>query len=539
VQPTRRAILSGPAIAGLFSAALIGGCGFIKINGKTLGSSAAASSGSGGGGGEGGGAGAPDAEPGRTSARPGNQPGPTGFPPAEICRWEGGDSRGTLEELERALATKEPEYAASSLMTAYCTTEGEYARERDEVQRIARAWMQPRHMDTRDLITLYQIGRGKADSLQDPADLPGLVGDYGKARTRRTPSDAFYTSALWTVARLYACFDLKSGPFRGEQHSLASLIVCSRYRLDVAKIDAEIDATEGMSESTRYRLRAEVGRAIDAARSSFRTLTERAAKEPRVKELVALAEKEYAQWRKPSPERAEIVALYQKLMDARLAKQPAAFAGCAEATAALWSKTVRGLALPELSEHPSAYEYARVMLRSTETSLAFGALRLCSEHSETEETAPRGLHFSARDTSQSAVWELIEDAEEGEDREDSGFGFSGDLHKGEIARIRELAGGLEVTFKKVMEKQEQCQQRRRTNRVSRIDGQGNLTYEEVCVSSRMVNVDVSDRPVRFGKVMAQGLRPGMYLYALDGLPIVATSSPRSKKPVFVLGATLR
>jgi hypothetical protein len=39
--------------------------------------------------------------------------------------------------------------------------------------------------------------------------------------------------------------------------------------------------------------------------------------------------------------------------------------------------------------------------------------------------------------------------------------------------------------------------------------------------------------------MAQGLRPGMYLVALDGLPVVATSSAKSKKPIFALGAMLR
>lgn len=529
------------ALAAILVAAL-GGCGFVKINGKTLGapssSESAASSSSGDA------SSAPSQVTTTTSSASAASTSSSGVP-EKICRFANTDSSVTIDALERELNRKDVEYAAEALVGALCTTEGELVRERPRFLQMAKKWMDARHLDQRDVIALFQMAHGRADTLQPYFTVPEPVRAYGFLREgedRATLLDEAPKggpTALWTVARLYACFKLKSGPFRAEQHSLATTMVCSRKHFEVAKADAEIDSTPQLNDTTRYKLRAEVARAAEALRLAQRSLVDRAAKDPHAKALLTQAEVEYAQWRKPSPRRAAATALFERMQEARISGKPGAFEGCEEETVRAWSEAVRGIPLPDVGEHPSEREYGDAMLISTETYLTFMALRYCAAASETTETAPQELRVPSRSGDDESVLRLLQDGAQDERDERDHFSASGSLRRGVISRIRDVPGGVEVTFEKIMRKQRQCQRYRRTNRVTRIDSSGNLVYEEVCTSSANVSIDASDEPVRFGKTMAQGLRPGMYLVALEGLPVVATSSAKSKKPIFALGAMLR
>lgn len=527
----------GALLATALLAALASGCGFVKVNGKTLGASSGdgarppASQGAGGG---------DAASPsGPSSGGDASSALSTSGVPDQLCRMANTDESVTIDALQAELERKDLEYAAEALVGALCTKGGELVRERPRFLQMAQRWMDARHLDRRDVVTLYQLARGRAESAQPYSELPGAVGDYGRIRDHEGAPRGSAT-ALWQVASLYRCFKLQAGPFRAEPHSLATLFRCGRHHFEVTEADALIDATAGMNDTTRYRLRAEVARAAEALRLANRALVDRGAKDPRVKELIAQAEAEHAQWERPSPRRAAALALYDQMSTARLAGRPGALDGCAETAARAWSEAVRGAVVPEVSEHPMEREYGEALLRTPEAYLTFQALRICSAASETEETAPRKLHVPSRGSAAEAAQRLLEDAAQGDEREErQTFSVHGDRHRGVIATIRDVEGGVEVRFEKIMKRQQQCQRYRRTNRVTRIDSSGNLVYEEVCTSWANVTVDVSDRPVRFGKAMAQGLRPGMYLVALQGLPVVATRSAKSKQPIFALGAMLR
>ena len=75
-----------------------------------------------------------------------------------------------------------------------------------------------------------------------------------------------------------------------------------------------------------------------------------------------------------------------------------------------------------------------------------------------------------------------------------------------------------------------------TRQGKRIDEQGNVHYWRECVKWGKRTIDRAPEPITAGKVAAHGLAKGMFLTALaDGTPVVATSSPSSSKPIWLLG----
>jgi hypothetical protein len=478
-----------------------------------------------------------------------------------MCKHSMGGGSGTVKGLEQELATKDKEYAAEALVEAICAEQSELAEDREGVEKVGQRWMDKHHFDARDVMALYMKARGRGDSLQDLRNFPGPVGQYGALVRVTADSTALDwetdVSMLARVATVRSCFELGNSNYRADkEYPVLLSILCTREPIDLAKAEAEIDATEGLNDLMRHELRSVSWRASEAVRQARPRLEALAKEEPGIAKLMGIADQEQKQWAAASAQRIKLRSQLRAMESAAASNKRSAFAGCEEKTVAAWTEQVSSLKLPQVSDKHQTMTFLAATLGTAEGYLAYQALRLCSAANENPKTTlrlnvvPDSWVRRGPYTSTVASWYALEKVEF-DDRSltfaslanglasQESPGSSNDLHEGVIAKISDIEGGVEVTFKTVREPRATCQKWRQTNRIVSISAGGAVNYEHICMKMGTSMMDLTDEPVRFGKAMANGLKPGMFLSAMQGLPVVATRSAGSDKAVFVLGAALK
>ncbi len=98
--------------------------------------------------------------------------------------------------------------------------------------------------------------------------------------------------------------------------------------------------------------------------------------------------------------------------------------------------------------------------------------------------------------------------------------------RGVVGKVTKSAGGIRVEFKKVsrMEAQVECKE---TNRISHIDGNGNIIWRRNCwQTGKMVKVDLTPAPQDVPAVFAAGIKPGVFAAIDDdgAVPYVKASA---------------
>ena len=81
--------------------------------------------------------------------------------------------------------------------------------------------------------------------------------------------------------------------------------------------------------------------------------------------------------------------------------------------------------------------------------------------------------------------------------------------------------------------------RRATNRISRLDGSGNVSYESVCTQWQRVRVDTTLRPIDVPKRYAVGLAPKRHVSIVGGIPEAIWAKPSSPTPLAAFGVPLK
>jgi hypothetical protein len=539
------------------------GCSLIKINGKPLGGSSNSADASSNG--------ADDFTDASTQGQPdrvidakrGKAP-PPGLPSptSPLCKLAHGDDGGTIAELEKGLATKDREYAAEALVEALCAASGQLAEQRGRVKKIGEAWMAKEHLDDRDVAVLFKMTKGRAEDVQSASELAGPVNQFGtvggfEGLDRLGPA----ASMMARVSVVAGCFGVTTNTREvtspDDAYPLLPSILCTRELIDLANAEAEIDATEGMNDHTRMRLRTVAWRASEVLRMAKAQMVALAKEDPGVAQLIAMADQQFKEWSSLSPQRVKLISQLAAMEQATATNKRSAFAGCEEQTVRAWSEHVSSLDLPQAPEKGQLDIYLNATLASPEGYLAFAALRLCSASEEDPSTKGEdvipGMRFRRGPrTAAIASWLSLDKPIKFDDRnrklsqllnEMPGFGGGGgsarSTQAGVISKIEEIEGGVRVVFKTVRERRVTCANWVTTNQILRINSQGMLEYVQRCTSMAPVMMDVTAEPVEFGKAMAHGLKPGMFLVAIPGMPIVATRSPSSSKPLFVLGASVR
>ncbi len=592
---TRKALRH--ALAALTASALLGtGCGLINVNGKPLGGSFA-SRGSSASSGSSPSPGvsqdpspspspSPSASPVVTRSAAGSSPpGPNAAAtPARLCASARPNNDGTLAELDEKVAaggttksTSQWTMPARAFTDALCATQGELFRQRAAVVARKNRWMATFSFDDRDFATLYSYDpNSQSPELETFA---GPLGEYGRIHKTSYQSERMdlmdrlgsAASMMARVALVEGCFSVRETTNVPDaldevlkSHSLLNTILCTRLDIDTRRAWAEIEATKELHEHRRVELRQLVLKAEAAIGAARAKLSALAKQEPGVARLVAIADAEFKQWASPSPRR---VALLRQLAAVELAstshKRSEAIA-CEDATHAAWVTHIKSLKLPPMRGTDLSETYLTSTLASADGYLAYIALRMCltsnrSEGRDHDKGRPglhsddylMGLNLERRGPWSSSVvsWTGSDKAIEFDDRRRTlkDLLMSGKLggydnhnfvepQSGVIASVTDVGDAVEVKFKKVRAPRLTCTKMQTTDRIRRISPSGDVTYESYCVATATVMADITARPVRFDKVLARGLAPGLYLVAIDGLPIVATRSPSSEVPVFVLGA---
>jgi hypothetical protein len=78
-----------------------------------------------------------------------------------------------------------------------------------------------------------------------------------------------------------------------------------------------------------------------------------------------------------------------------------------------------------------------------------------------------------------------------------------------------------------------------TGRISRIESNGAISYEQTCLATGMVKWDRTPEDARISGFLAHDLKQGMLIMVTSGgFPIVATSGSKSKKAAWLFGVAL-
>jgi len=96
-----------------------------------------------------------------------------------------------------------------------------------------------------------------------------------------------------------------------------------------------------------------------------------------------------------------------------------------------------------------------------------------------------------------------------------------------------------VTFAKKIEQQSQCAARKTTNRVLRIDGNGNLIYDSVCTKWVNVTVNAARDPVEVHTKFLGGLQKGASPVIMGGAVILSYPKDGAKLPSIIFGTAIK
>lgn len=539
----------------------VAGCSLIKVNGKPLGgggtssssgepsssSSTAASSGS-----EATGssskAAASQAQSGASSAVPewceelGFRPRNNNVPITEFAHVETDDS-------------DDDESNAAQFGAVMCMKQkpADYKK----IMALRAKWLTRGGYDERDFVVLAAKSRRLSYESQDWTKMQGPVGQLPAFVAHGLSFEDL--DKLGSRAAMVLRFDsvqrcLRAG---GAHDSLLRDIVCTHETLDVAKADAEIDSSAELNNGTRFELRRMVRKAAAAAAEKRAEIEARAKDDPGIAKVIAIADAQFKQWQTVSAERAALVAQLEAMEAATKTNKYSAFAGCEEKTRAAWEQHLKGVKLPKVTSENTLEAFTTAALSTPEGYLVFQALQLCAagtgwRHPSTEVAGSDLLQRGPR-TATLAAW-LAAANDIKFDNRDLTMSFLlangglplrtrsvvGRLQQGVIEKIESANDGtVRISFKEVVEPREDCLKWKELNRIEGFRADGSPMYRRECVKWGTVNMDLTAEPIIAGKVMANGLKPGMYLSGFYGLPIVATSSTKSSQPIWVLGGSVK
>lgn len=539
-----------PIVLPALAATLLAGCSLVKLNGKPLGGGASPTPSS------------DTATAGTATTAPSGEPASGGSvtTTATTARQPWCEDAGYFEASEVTLAelqalatdTRPPHHAAGTFAEVICATRGEATSVRGQSEQLRLAWMQAHRFDDRDFVVLAAAARGGSNSRQDVKELGGPIAETaGGTRWSHTMLDEAPRggSMVGRFAYVESCLDAVINAESYADKPLLKLILCTREQLDWKQAFAEIDATPGLGDETRFDVRNMVTLTDGVVAKARGVLAQLAKEEPGIGKLIAIADEQWKAWGSPSPARQALITQLEAMEAAANSQKRSAFAGCAATTRKTWAAHVAKATLPKPSVDGSISEFMRAAVPDADSYLAYQAFRLCAGVDEARTPVELlGTAAQQRGPRAATLAAWMSSGVEFDDRRINLAGllqqfgptagvYISNVKAGEIASLTPAGDGVEITFKQVKAKVQRCVEGRQTNRISHIESDGTVRYQTECVRWGMVVEDFTAGPLLIGKTMAEGLRPGWHLIAAEGVPVVATASAEGR-PVWVLGATL-
>lgn len=434
----------------------------------------------------------------------------------------------------------------SSLAEAMCSTRKEHAADRPKVMAIRAQWMKEHGLDESDFAVVYLNSHGRMWDVQYFRDLQGPASQAAGMGYVDLDRFGAQASMLGKIAFVDACL-----PGSGTE-PLLDRILCTTEPLDAAKAHAEIEGTKDLNPQTRYHLRQLVFTTLKKQAARKAAVATLAKEEPGVAKLVAIAEAHRKEWASPSPARAKLVALVESMEAAAEKNKRSAFAGCEAPTRAAWEPFVKAAELPAVAESGVVGTTVAAVFKTPEAYLAYRALELCAAGTDAH-FSPQfdilGMSYSRRGPRSSVISAWMGAGDIQFDRKDMrieeiigrlGLGRGAelsDLSLGTISKVTPQGQWVEIAFKQDIIEREDCVAWRKTNRVVGINSNGDFRYESVCTKFGMVKVDRTPVDATISALVAEGLKPGMFLIVsnADHFPIIATANVKSTKAIWALG----
>ncbi len=289
------------------------------------------------------------------------------------------------------------------------------------------------------------------------------------------------------------------------------------------------------------------------------------AKDEAYGKLFALSQAAHKEWEGRRKTDADLLSLVYAMDNARVTNSRKALEGCDEKTWAAWTAAVAKLPAKEfegMHDDPGRGLFMDKamgpIIRDPNTYLASLAVALCRATSERDEVVynlgssierwpgfrgPRTAALTAMvsagitldDRSAHLSFPFVTREWFGSARYSRGGGSG----RGVIASVKSDGKKVHVVFVAKMEKQVQCAESRLTNRIARIEPNGQLIYQEKCIKSKVVTVNTASDPQDVDVRYATGLKAGAFTSIAVGVAEAVWSSPTSEIPTVVLGVPVK
>jgi hypothetical protein len=324
--------------------------------------------------------------------------------------------------------------------------------------------------------------------------------------------------------------------------------------LDRTKLGQELRADTAYSPEDRMRARFELAKVDHFLPKHVARVQALFAKDRAYKQLFDLARDTRAAYEARAKDLTPLRALVLAMDDARVTSSRSALAGCSDK---IWPAFAAAVAkLPATSfENVRGEAAIGPLVRDPETYLAANALLACEGSSDqllwylknALEYWPgfRGPRTAAITAITAANIQLDDRREKlslpyfhfsleiGSDKSP----YSGQA-TGVIAKVTARGDAIEVSFVKTSEMEDHCLDERETNKIVRIDSDGNLIRERVCTKWAKQRTDTTPQPVTINKRYGGALQKGRYVSISDGTPLGVWAKPNSPLPIAVFGVQL-
>jgi hypothetical protein len=476
---------------------------------------------------------------------------------ARFCN-PGVDDEDAMSELEAArkkwsarLELTDADWAdvaAYSLLPQSDKFAGELKLLNDSDQARKRAWTS---FDNMDQYVWLNIEMGASDSLT-------LDHNY--------LADAFGSHLTETGRLAYIKDCIKKGNENPVQWAMCQGDI---DRLDIKKALNEVRENKNYPRWEKIRLRLVIDGFKAQLEEHAAQVKQLVAKDPGYAKMFEVAAAARKDWDERAKADAALLALVDKMDDARATNSRSGFAGCADSTWAAWkaamatvpAKKYDGLrddrgngklfidsAFPPIINNPEAYlasvAYVTCMFVGQENDAkrdplvrqlgiqmkywpGFRGPRTAAESA----ILMAGITLDDRD----AKLDFPKKSRPFASSLDGGYGGGG---QGTVAKVTPSGQTATIEFKKIMVKQVQCAESRTTNRVVQIRADGVLQYEVICIRNETVTVNKADDPVKVNVKYLDGVQPGVWVSAVEDV-VVATWKPGASVPATVFGVPLK
>ena len=489
--------------------------------------------------------------------------------------------------------------AVHAIVGLTCFPNDEAKQRAKEVAKAREAWSKKLDLTDKEWGEVGVWGSGQPSSYQDTSD---LTNEFGKkyAWSELDPveqfagiQNGFPNNGAGNGYSEYGYLTDALGPKLSEAGRLAWILHCSGSgtgavssamcqpdiaRLDRKKLAAELRASKATPEY-KTKIRFIIYALNDRLAAHATEVKALQAKDPAYKKMFDIAETTRKEWDDLWAKQAALVDLALQMDDARQTSSRKAFEGCEDKVWPAWEAEVAKIPAKRFEGFSTKIEDSwtepgmGVVLSTPGGYLASTALFTCLTH---------GASASSKDAIISTLGEVLgaypgnrgprqathlailnaglqlDDQSASIDYPGTDFRqkFNGQSARGDFGTVAKVeAGGkgkgakpkagadkavemVTVTFNKKFEKQEQCANSRRTNRISYIRSDGGISYELDCLKWEIVSIDRTPDPEVVTARSAKGLKPGMNAYIGED-EVIAAWPKGAKAPSIVAGVAVK